>query len=197
MLGSPLTRVTPRGAGRCRVSDRGDGRRQRLSSDSETEGEIHRLSLSLLPSFAFAKATFLVRGRQDSAPSDEGAVNLLTEGENFQLQPLHLAFPLRAIPLLGEMSAKRTKGFTSPLKEKVTAKPSDEVEYALKTRTRHQSLNLLCQNNNIHVRYTWMFISIIFSTRNKCISWIYSFYKFLISRKFFSNIFISFIIVAF
>jgi len=35
---------------------------------------------------------------------------------------------LEAIPLLGEMSAKRTKGFTSPLKEKVAAKPSDEVE---------------------------------------------------------------------
>ena len=39
---APLTRVTPRGAGRCRVSDRGDGRRQRLSSDSETEGETYK-----------------------------------------------------------------------------------------------------------------------------------------------------------
>ena len=37
--------------------------------------------------------------------------------------------PLEEIPPhTGEMSAKRTKGFTSPLKEKVAAKPSDEVE---------------------------------------------------------------------
>ena len=42
------------------------------------------------------------------------------------------------------MSAKRTKGFTSPLKEKVAAKLSDEVEYCLHIRTPHQSRNLLC-----------------------------------------------------
>ncbi len=35
--------------------------------------------------------------------------------------------PLEAIPLLGEMSA-RTKGFASPLKEKVATKLTDEVE---------------------------------------------------------------------
>jgi len=46
---------------------------------------------------------------------------------------------LEAIPLLGEMSAKWTKGFTSPLKEKVAAWPSDEVEYYLKVRTPHHS----------------------------------------------------------
>ena len=43
------------------------------------------------------------------------------------LEALHPCLLLEAIPLLGEMSAKRTKGFTSPLKEKVAAKPSDEV----------------------------------------------------------------------